>query len=52
MEVLQSWLSAVLAILKIELTLYGFTFSFWDVFLWTLVAGLVIAFLGGLFGGD
>lgn len=49
METLQAWFSAVLAVFQVEFTLYGFTFSLWDVFLWSLVAGLVFAFIGGIF---
>lgn len=52
MEVFQTWFSAVLGVFQVPFTLYGFTFSLWDVFLWSLVAGLVIAFLGGVFGGE
>lgn len=49
METLQAWLSAVLGIFRVPFTLYGFTFSFWDVFLWSLVASVIIAFIGGTF---
>ena len=52
MEVLQSWLSSVLDVFQVPITIFGFTFSFWDVFLWSIVAGLVLTFLGGLFNGD
>ncbi len=45
-------ISAVVRIFKIEFTLYGVTFSFWEVFLFTIVAGIILAFLGGAFGGD
>jgi len=28
------------------LTLYGYTFSYWQVFIWVIVAGLIIWFIG------
>lgn len=40
--------------LKIEMNVYGFTFSFWDVILFSLAAGLIIKLVMGLIalGGD
>lgn len=35
-----------------QLTLYGFTFSYWQVFLWVMVAGLIIWFIGKVFFDD
>ena len=32
--------------------LYGFTISYWDVLIWSLVAGIVISFIKGLLTGD
>lgn len=29
-----------------QLTLYGYTFSYWQVFIWVIVAGLIIWFIG------
>lgn len=52
METIQAWLIAVLNVFQVQFTLYGFTFSLWDVFLWSLVAGLLFAFIGGLFNGE
>lgn len=45
-------ISAVVQLFKTELTLYGVTFSFWEIFLFTAVVGIVAYFLGGAFGGD
>lgn len=42
MSELASVLSAVLSVFQIEFTLYGFTFSFWQIFLFLIVAGAVI----------
>lgn len=52
MEIFQWLFSATMEIFKIEFTLYGFTFSFWDIFLWTTVAGIVLGFVGGLLWHD
>lgn len=45
-------ISAVVRIFKIEFTLYGVTFSFWEVFLFTAVVGIVAYLLGGALGGS
>ncbi len=49
MEGFQALFTSTLTVLKVEFTLMGFTFSMWDVFLWTFVAGLIISFVGGFF---
>lgn len=41
MEDLGSALSAAMDIMKIEFTLGGYTFSWWDVFIWSLIAVVV-----------
>lgn len=43
--------TAVIGLFKTQFTLYGFTLSYWDVMIWTLVAGILIAFLKGVFFG-
>ncbi len=43
-------ISAVVTLMKTELTLYGVTFSFWQVFLFVVVVAIVAYFLGGAFG--
>lgn len=43
------WIDMTMAFFTLPFTIYGFTFSFWDVFLWTTVASLLIWFLGRLF---
>lgn len=52
MEAIQALFTSTLAVFQVELTLFGFTFSMWDVFIWTLIAGIVIAFIGGLLFHD
>lgn len=38
-------------IMKIEFTLYGFTFSFWQVLLFNLVAGIIVWLIWEAFFG-
>ena len=49
MSDIQALFSATLALFKMEFTLYGFTFSFWQVFLFVIIGGMVLRFIGGLF---
>ena len=35
-----------------QFSLGGFTFTLWDVFLWTAVASIILTFVGGLLNGD
>ena len=37
---------------SLEFTLYGFTFSLWEVFLFSAVAGITARILGEIFFGD
>ena len=37
---------ATLRAMDTPLTLYGYTFSYWQVFIWVIVAGLIIWFIG------
>lgn len=43
-----SMMSAAYNIMSTEFSLYGFTFSYWDVFIWsiiiTIVGGLIVRF--------
>lgn len=41
----------VLNFFKIPMTIYGFTFSFWDIALWGCVAYIAIRIIRGLFDG-
>lgn len=52
MEILGTVFLGVLGIFKTELSLYGFTFSMWQVFLWTAIAGIVAKILAEVFLGD
>ncbi len=51
MDAFASALGAVVRVFQRPLTLYGFTFSWWEVFLFTIVASIVAIIIGGIFGG-
>ena len=38
---------------NIQLNIYGVSFSLWDLFLWSAIAGILMSFLGGfIFGSE
>lgn len=43
--------SAVVELMSIEFTLYGFTFSMWQVFLFDIAAGIVAWIIGKILLG-
>lgn len=49
---LQTVLSAAWGLFCMEFTIYGFTFSFKEVLLWTTVAGFVLYCIGRVFSDD
>lgn len=46
MEAFLAYFSGILDLFKMPFTVYGFTFSFWDIFLFTTAAGIVLSFIG------
>lgn len=34
--------NAVVSLMKTELSIYGLTFSFWDIFLWLMIVGAIL----------
>ncbi len=52
MNDLQFVLSAAWDLFCMEFTIYGFTLSFKAIMLWTMVAGLVLYFIGRIFDND
>lgn len=40
MEVLSKLFSACVDLMQLEFTVYGFTLSWWDVFIWSALAGV------------
>ena len=45
-------IAATVQLFSVELTIYGFTFSFWEVFLFSIAAGIVVSILAHIFLGD
>ena len=52
MENIAVLFSHVIQIYQIEFTLYGFTFSLWQVFVFVIVASLICWILWEVFMGD
>lgn len=52
MELIGAVFAQVLDLFQLEFSLFGFTFSMWQVFLWTAIAGIVARILGEVFFGD
>ncbi len=46
------FMDMIYVVFRFPLTIGGFTFSWWDVFLFTWIAPMVIAFLLSLFNHD
>lgn len=49
---IDSLFSYVIQLFQIEFTLYGYTFSLWQVFVFTIVASLVCRILWEVFMGE
>lgn len=49
MDVLADFFAVIADGLSMEFTVYGFTFSFMGLFLFTLFAGIIAKFIGRLF---
>lgn len=52
MNDLAALISNTLRVFSLEFTLYGFTFSLWEVFLFSAVVGIIARILGEIFFGD
>ncbi len=52
MELFSAMLSAALQIFSLPLDLFGFSFSFWEVFLFGAVVCIIGRFLAEVFFGD
>ena len=42
MEALGAILAAIVNLFKTPITIYGFTFSFWNIFFWTWIGSLIL----------
>lgn len=52
MEIFGTIISATMGLFQKELTVFGYTFSFWQVFVFTFVAAILAFAIGGFFNGD
>lgn len=52
MEIISKLFSVTLAVFQLPITIFGYTFSFWQVFCFSVVAGIVGYILGGFLSGD
>ncbi len=50
-DVLTGLIALVVAFMKVDLTVLGFTFSLWQVMIYSLVAGLVLDLIWGFLNG-
>ena len=41
-------MGAIFQFLKIELNIYGFVFSFWQIMLFSIILSIIFKFLGGI----
>lgn len=48
MEIIGEFFQLIIKFFQIPITVYGFTFSFWDVFLFTIVVSIIAYFIGGV----
>lgn len=51
MEDFAAMISSVVSIMKFEFTIWGFTLSFWQILMWSLVASVIIILIVGFFNG-
>lgn len=52
MEIISKLFSVTLEVFQLPITIFGYTFSFWEVFCFSIVAGIVAYIIGGFFNGD
>ena len=53
MDVLTGFFGSIYDLFQIEITVYGFTFSFWDVFfMFSLIVSVIFGFLGRVLNED
>lgn len=48
MTYLLAFFERIVDLFNIPMTIYGWTFSFWDLFLFSLFGGIIAAFIGRL----
>ena len=45
MSIFVLFFQKIYELFQLELTLYGFTFSFWDLFMFTVISSLIVRFI-------
>lgn len=38
----------VISFMRVKFVLYGYSFSFWDMFIWFMVAGTIVKFIASV----
>lgn len=51
MEDFAAMIGLSVSLLKFDMTIWNFTFSFWDILIWSMVAGIVLFLIWGFFHG-
>lgn len=51
MQFVGDFFTLILRFFQLPMTIYGFTFSFWDIFLFTIVVFILARFIGGVLNG-
>ncbi len=51
MEDFAAMLRTVMALMKLEMSIWGFSFSFWQIMLFGMVVGIIVWFLWEVFCG-
>lgn len=51
MEDFQALVSTVVKVMTVPFTLWGFTLNFWDIMIWSLIAGIIICLIVRFFNG-
>lgn len=49
MQVLLDFLGQIYELFNIPMNIYGFTFSFWDVMMFSLIVGVIFGFVRHMF---
>lgn len=45
MEDLKALFDACVELMQVPFTIYGFTLSWWDIWIWSMIAGLILWFI-------
>lgn len=51
MDVFLSYMGVILDALQQPMSIYGFTLSFYDIAIWSMIASVVAGFIREVFGG-